>query len=111
MLRKVASQPEMAAFVDREVAPGSAVVDDNGLDAFIRSTGVTVHHPVGTCWMGGTSDQGAVVDSRLRVKDVAGLRVVDASVMPDLVGGNINAAVIIIAEKATDMLTSDARVP
>jgi 4-pyridoxate dehydrogenase len=109
MLRKVAAQPEMTAFVEREIAPGPAIVDDDGLDAFIRSTGVTVHHPVGTCRMGGTSDQGAVVDSRLRVKGVASLRVVDASVMPDLVGGNINAAVIMIAEKAADMLTSDAR--
>jgi 4-pyridoxate dehydrogenase len=109
MLRKVASQPKMLALVDREIAPGPAVVDDGDLDAFIRATGVTVHHPVGTCRMGAPSDQGGVVDSNLRVKGVGSLRVVDASVMPDLVGGNINAAVIMIAEKAADMLINEAR--
>jgi 4-pyridoxate dehydrogenase len=65
---------------------------------------MTAHHPAGTCKMGTTSDSMAVVDTQLRVRGVDRLRVVDASVMPDLVGGNINAAVIAIAEKATDLI-------
>jgi 4-pyridoxate dehydrogenase len=102
--RKIAAQPEMAAFIDREISPGPDIVKHDDVDAFIRSTGVTVHHPVGTCRMGAESDQNAVVDSSLQVKGVSHLRVADASVMPDLVGGNTNAAVIMIAEKAADML-------
>jgi choline dehydrogenase-like flavoprotein len=68
------------------------------VDAHIRATSITVHHPLGTCAMG------RVVDESLRVRGVEGLRVVDASVMPDLVGGNINAAVTMIAEKAADLI-------
>ena len=69
-----------------------------------RATGITVHHPLGTCRMGPADDPLAVVDSELRVIGTDGLRVVDAAVMPDLVGGNINAAVIMIAEKAADLI-------
>jgi 4-pyridoxate dehydrogenase len=63
-----------------------------------------VHHPAGTCRMGGDRDPDRVVDQELRVIGTTGLRIIDASVMPDLVGGNINAAVIMIAEKASDMI-------
>jgi 4-pyridoxate dehydrogenase len=69
---------------------------------------VTAHHPAGTCRMGVVSDKAAVVDSELRVIGVDGLRVVDASVFPDLVGGNINAPVIMIAEKAADIIRKKA---
>jgi choline dehydrogenase-like flavoprotein len=75
---------------------------DADLDSYIRATGATAHHPCGTCRMG--IDEDAVVDPSLCVRGVDGLRVADASVMPDLVGGNINAAVIMIAEKAADMI-------
>jgi 4-pyridoxate dehydrogenase len=76
----------------------------DAIDAHIRATGITVHHPLGTCRMGQASDSTSVVDPELRVLGTERLRVVDASVMPDLVGGNINAAVIMIAEKAADLI-------
>jgi 4-pyridoxate dehydrogenase len=100
--RDILSRPALAPFRGGEVAPGPDVTDDAGLDAFSRKTAISVHHPLGTCRMG--ADEQSVVDPELRVRGVMGLRVADASVMPDLVGGNINAAVIMIAEKAADMI-------
>ena len=100
--RAVAAQPEMTPFVGREIAPGPDRTSAEAVDAHIRATAITVHHPAGTCRMG--DDEGAVVDPALRVRGVDGLRVVDASVMPDLVSGNINAAVVMIAEKAADLI-------
>ena len=87
-----------------EIAPGAHAVSDGDLDAHIRRSGITVHHPLGTCKMGLATDQMAVVDGELRVFGVDGLRVVDGSVMPDLVGANINAPIIMIAEKAADYI-------
>ncbi|VCU69329.1 Oxygen-dependent choline dehydrogenase [Pigmentiphaga humi] len=104
LLRTVTRQAPLQAFIDAELAPGPGANTDEELDAHIRSSLSTVHHPLGTCRMGPASDPGAVVDEQLRVRGVEGLRVVDASVMPDLVGGNINAAVIMIAEKAADLI-------
>lgn len=104
ILRRTMNQPAMASHIVRENAPGAAAQDDDALDAFVRKTSVTVHHPAGTCRMGGTQDPERVVDGQLRVVGVDGLRIVDASVMPDLVGGNINAVVMMIAEKAADMM-------
>jgi choline dehydrogenase-like flavoprotein len=102
MVRAIAAQPAMREFIDREIAPGSDA--DADIDALIHATAITVHHPAGTCKMGPAADPLAVVDSALRVRGVDDLRVVDASVMPDLVGGNINAPVIMIAEKAADLI-------
>jgi 4-pyridoxate dehydrogenase len=95
----VGRQSPMAPFIGAEMTP---LKSDAEIDAHIRATGITVYHPIGTCRMGG--DDGSVVDPELRVRGVDGLRVVDASVMPDLIGGNINAVVIMIAEKAADMI-------
>jgi 4-pyridoxate dehydrogenase len=105
--RDVCRQPVMAPFMDREIAPGADAVDDADFDAHIRANGITVHHPLGTCKMGPASDRMAVVDGDLRIHGVAGLRVVDGSVMPDLVGGNINAPIIMIAEKAADLIRGE----
>jgi choline dehydrogenase len=107
ILRKILSAPALAPFVVEEVDPGAKVTSDEALLAFCRARGTTVYHPTSTCRMG--SDPLAVVDQRLRLRGIDGLRVVDASVMPDLVSGNTNAPVIMIAEKASDMILQDAR--
>ena len=104
MVRDLAAQSPLRPFVTAEIAPGPAAVSDDALDTHIRATGISVHHPLGTCRMGPAGDELAVVDPELRVVGVDGLRVADASVMPDLVGGNINAPVIMIAEKAADLI-------
>jgi 4-pyridoxate dehydrogenase len=102
LLREVAAQSALDPVRGREIKPGKDVRSDADLDAYIRSAPATAHHPCGTCRMG--SDEDAVVDGDLRVRGMDGLRVADASIMPDLVGGNINATVIMIAEKAADMI-------
>lgn len=100
--RDLAAQPSMQPFIEAEFFPGPKCQSDDEIDEHIRKTSITVHHPAGTCRMG--ADAASVVDPQLRVRGVDGLRVVDASVMPDLVCGNINAAVIMIAEKAADLV-------
>jgi choline dehydrogenase len=94
-----------------EYLPGEGIVSDEALDAHIRATCQKIYHQAGTCRMG--ADAGAVVDPALRVNGVAGLRVVDASIMPVLVAGNTNAPVIAIAEKAAELIAAsiDARAP
>ena len=82
---------------------------DAELETWIRARCETIYHPVGTCKMGTDSDSMAVVDHECRVRGITGLRVVDASVMPDLMSGNTNAPTIMIAEKASDMIMEDAR--
>jgi choline dehydrogenase/4-pyridoxate dehydrogenase len=104
LVRRLCATPPLSDFVAQELAPGPDVASDAGLDAYIRATAATAHHPLGTCKMGVASDPMAVVDPELRLYGIDGLRVVDASVMPDLVGGNINAPVIMIAEKAADLI-------
>jgi 4-pyridoxate dehydrogenase len=102
LLREVAAQTALDPFRGREIRPGKDVRTDAEIDAFIRSMPATAHHPCGTCCMGRDAD--AVVDGELKLRGVDRLRIADASVMPDLVGGNINAAVIMIAEKAADLI-------
>jgi choline dehydrogenase/4-pyridoxate dehydrogenase len=104
LAREIDQQPALAPFAAREIMPGPDCRSDAEIDAHIRATAITVHHPLGTCKMGRAGDPEAVVDPELKVLGVDGLRVVDASVMPDLVGGNINAPVIMIAEKAADLI-------
>jgi choline dehydrogenase len=107
MLRKILQAKALSPYVVEEVDPGAKVVSDEALLAYCRSRGSTIYHPTSTCRMG--NDPLAVVDQRLRLRGIEGLRVVDASVMPDLVSGNTNAPVIMIAEKASDMILEDAR--
>jgi choline dehydrogenase-like flavoprotein len=106
MVREIGRQKALSPFAAAEISPGPDCRSDAEIDAHIRATGITVHHPLGTCKMGPAGDPTAVVDPELRVLGVDALRVVDASVMPDLVGGNINAPVIMIAEKAADLIRS-----
>lgn len=106
LARRLVGRPSLARLVDREMNPGPAVTDDAGLLAWARATGQTLYHPCGTCRMGG-GDM-AVVDPRLRVRGIAGLRVADASVMPAIPSGNIHAPVMMIAERAADMILADA---
>ncbi|WP_267382534.1 MULTISPECIES: choline dehydrogenase [unclassified Sphingomonas] len=102
--RDVASQAALDPCRDAELAPGPAVRSDAEIDAWVRATAETIYHPVGTCRMGAADDAQAVVDPELRVRGLTGLRVVDASVMPNLVSSNTNAPTIMIAEKAADMI-------
>ena len=99
-----AARPRCARLWSVKSAPGERAVTDADLDEHIRANSITVHHPLGTCKMGLATDPMAVVDSELRVFGTEGLRVVDGSVMPNLVGGNINAPIIMIAEKAADLI-------
>ena len=107
--RAIASSSALAPLVKREVTPGIEVADDAALLDFCRNHGATIFHPSGTCRMGPDAQAGAVVDARLRVHGLGGLRVVDGSVMPTLVSGNTHAPVVMLAEKAVDMIRQDAR--
>ena len=101
LMRDIMNQPTIQPFIARELTPLSS---DAEIDRHIRETAITLHHPLGTCKMGNENDETAVVDPRLCVHGVESLRVIDASVMPDLISGNINAPVMMIAEKAADMI-------
>jgi len=106
-VRRVFDAPAMAKYVTNETTPGRHVENDEDMINFIRDNGITLYHPVGTCKMG--VDPMAVVDPRLRVHGIDGLRVVDASIMPAVTTGNTNAPTIMIAEKASTMIREDAR--
>ena len=105
--RDIARQQALQQLMVEETAPGVATHSDEQIAEDVRRRGVSNLHPVGTCGMG--HGPMAVVDPRLRVHGIAGLRVVDASIMPVIVGGNTNAPTIMIAEKAADMIQQDAR--
>ncbi|TPG09929.1 choline dehydrogenase [Sphingomonas oligophenolica] len=102
--RDVAAQAALDPYRDAELAPGPDVRTDAQIDAWVRATAETIYHPIGTCKMGTADDPGAVVDPDLRVRGIAGLRVIDASVMPTLVSSNTNAPTIMIAERAADLI-------
>ena len=102
LARRILGAPDFARYHATEVAPGAAVQSDEQIAEFIRASAYTVHHQVGTCRMGEHPE--AVVDSQLRLRGLDGLRVVDASVMPRIIGGNTNAVVVMIAEKAADLI-------
>lgn len=104
LVREWSAQPRLAEYIAAEREPGPATTSDSALDDHIRATAGTVRHPLGTCRMGADRDRTAVVDTQCRVRGVNALRVVDASVMPDLTGGNINAVVIMLAEKISDAI-------
>ena len=106
-VRRLVAAEALAPYRGNEVWPGSHLVADGPLGDFIREKCESLYHPVGTCKMGG--DPMAVVDERLRVRGVEGLRVADASIIPTIVGGHTHAAAVMIGEKATDMIAADAR--
>jgi 4-pyridoxate dehydrogenase len=102
LMRDIMREPQMQPFIACELNP--RLDTDAGIDEHIRQTAITLHHPLGTCRMGHVDDEDAVVDQHLRVRGTERLRVIDASVMPDPISGNINAPVMMIAEKAADMI-------
>jgi choline dehydrogenase-like flavoprotein len=108
LMRGLLNQPALSSFGGRELPASAGAQDDASLEQFIRNHADTIYHPVGSCRMGPAGDN--VVDERLRVHGLQGLRVVDASIMPRIVSGNTNAPTVMIAEKAADMIRADAHV-
>jgi choline dehydrogenase-like flavoprotein len=109
LMRKVLTQPALASFGGQELPASGQAQTDAQIEQFIRNHADTIYHPVGSCRMGPDSPEaGNVVDARLRVHGLQGLRVVDASIMPRIVSGNTNAPTIMIAEKAADLMRQDA---
>ena len=104
----LAAEP-FAPFAGDEVTPGAQYQSDAQLEAAIRTQVGTAYHPVGTCKMGPDGDPMAVVDSKLRVRGVEGLRVADASIMPNVIGGNTNAPAMMIGEKAASFMLKARR--
>jgi choline dehydrogenase len=105
--RRVMAAAPLARFHPQEWRPGAAAESDAALVKAAGDLGTTIFHPVGTCKMG--NDAGAVVDDRLRVHGIEGLRVIDASVMPRITSGNTNAPTYMIAERGAEFLLTDAR--
>jgi choline dehydrogenase len=101
-VREIFAAKPVAHLMGREIVPGAERRTDAQLDEFIRNTTTTAYHPVGTCAMG--NDEHAVVDARLRVRGIAGLRVADASIIPTITGGNTNAPAVMIGDKAAAMI-------
>ena len=102
LTREIFAQPALAPFAGRELQPGAGIVSDEAIDAFVRDHAESAYHPSCTCKIGGADDSEAVVDPALRVHGLAGLRVVDSSVMPSVTTGNLNAPTIMIGEKGAD---------
>jgi choline dehydrogenase len=108
LTRNVVAMPALARYRPREVRPGVQFQSDDELARMAGDIGTTIFHPVGTCRMGAADDADAVVDARLQVRGMAGLRIADASVMPTITSGNTNAPVLMIAERAAEWLAGDA---
>ena len=108
LTRRIASQPALARYRPQELKPGVQFQSDDDLARLAGDIGTTIFHPVGTAKMGREDDASAVVDSRLRVRGVAGLRVADASVMPTITSGNTNSPTLMIAERAAQWITQAA---
>jgi choline dehydrogenase len=109
LTRRIVAAPALARYAPEECKPGVSFQTEEELAAAAGQVGTTIFHPVGTCKMGRLDDAMAVVDSQLRVIGVRGLRVVDASVMPNITSGNTNAPTLMIAEKAAAMMLSEGR--
>ncbi|MGF6957468.1 GMC family oxidoreductase [Paraburkholderia youngii] len=109
LTRRIVAAPALARYQPREILPGLQYQSEEELQQAAGAVGTTIFHPVGTCRMGTTDDPAAVVDNRLRVIGVEGLRVVDASVMPNITSGNTNSPTLMIAERASDMIREDRR--
>lgn len=109
LTRKIASQPALAPYLPSEHLPGPAYDTDEQLAEAAGNIGTTIFHPVGTCKMGREDDESAVVDSRLRVRGLQGLRVVDASIMPTITSGNTSSPTIMIAERGAAMIRADRK--
>ncbi len=107
--RKLAATSSLGQYILHEMNPGKEVTSDQDLLQYARDTGGTSYHPMGTCKMGRDNDPMAVVDDHLRVRGLEGLRVIDASIFPTMPSGNINAPVIMTAEKGADLIKQDAR--
>jgi choline dehydrogenase len=109
LTRRIAAARALAKYSPEEILPGTAFQTDAQLAVAAGKVGTTIFHPVGTCRMGTDNDPAAVVDGRLRVIGVTGLRVVDASVMPTITSGNTNSPTLMIAERASEMIRADRR--
>ncbi len=109
LTRRIVAQPPLARFSPQEYRPGADIVDDAGLVQAAGDLGTTIFHPVGTARMGADGDPGAVLDARLKVRGLEGLRVADASIMPTITSGNTNSPTIMIAEKASAMILEERR--
>jgi choline dehydrogenase len=107
--RRIICKPALARYSGTELSPGPGVKSDADLEAFIRANVATLYHPVGTCKMGPQRDPMAVVDSRLRVHGITGMRVADASIMPNLTGGNTSAPAMMIGERAAEFVIQDSK--
>lgn len=103
-MRAIYNSEPLKHLHEEETMPGSDVQSDEASEKFVCSVGAITQHPVGTCRIGIDSDAGAVVDADLKVRGVKALRVIDASIMPDVPGGNTNAPAIMIAEKGADLI-------
>jgi choline dehydrogenase-like flavoprotein len=107
LMRNIMGQPAMRRYIAEERLPSPACTSDDDFLAYMRETGTTIFHPTSTCRMGG--DPRAVVDERLRVRGLRNLRVIDGAIMPTVVSGNTNAAIVMIGEKGADMILQDAK--